>query len=61
LRVVRNILLLDADGTRIIAKYYGDDHNTPASQHAYEKKLFEKTKQTAANRDEGLHFFQFCL
>eukprot|EP00698_Gefionella_okellyi_P024832 TRINITY_DN886_c0_g1_i1.p1 TRINITY_DN886_c0_g1~~TRINITY_DN886_c0_g1_i1.p1 ORF type:complete len:188 (-),score=33.45 TRINITY_DN886_c0_g1_i1:828-1352(-) len=53
LRVVRNMLLLDADGKRIISKYYGPDHNTLTSQQAYEKKLFEKTKNTTGTKDEA--------
>eukprot|EP00699_Malawimonas_sp_californiana_P001955 EC716431.1.p1 GENE.EC716431.1~~EC716431.1.p1 ORF type:complete len:172 (+),score=32.61 EC716431.1:17-532(+) len=50
LKTILNILLLDSEGRRIVAKYYYD--KPVAAQKPYEKKLFEKTSKAAA-RDEA--------
>jgi len=37
------MLILDAEGKRVAAKYYGDDYPTTKEQLVFEKNLFTKT------------------
>ncbi|KAG5460853.1 MAG: clathrin adaptor complex small chain-domain-containing protein [Olpidium bornovanus] len=41
------IVILDADGNRILAKYYGTEYPNFKDQRAFEKSLHEKTKRAA--------------
>eukprot|EP00002_Diphylleia_rotans_P040629 TRINITY_DN967_c0_g1_i1.p1 TRINITY_DN967_c0_g1~~TRINITY_DN967_c0_g1_i1.p1 ORF type:complete len:174 (-),score=49.56 TRINITY_DN967_c0_g1_i1:269-790(-) len=43
---VRNLLILDADGQRVLCKYYSQDISNIQSQKQYEKNLFGKTHKT---------------
>eukprot|EP00004_Rigifila_ramosa_P013273 TRINITY_DN2925_c0_g1_i1.p2 TRINITY_DN2925_c0_g1~~TRINITY_DN2925_c0_g1_i1.p2 ORF type:complete len:182 (-),score=62.58 TRINITY_DN2925_c0_g1_i1:23-544(-) len=43
--VVNSVLILDADGKRIVAQYFNDTFPTKAAQLKYEKDLFAKTSR----------------
>jgi hypothetical protein len=43
LYTIKGILILDAEGKRVAAKYYGNDFPTVKEQLAFEKNLFGKT------------------
>lgn len=57
---VKNILLLNSDGTRVAVKYYSDDWPTNTAKLAFEKLVFNKTQKTNA-RSEGIFCEQFLL
>ncbi|KAF7726094.1 Golgi-to-ER vesicle coat component [Apophysomyces ossiformis] len=42
---VKAVILLDAEGNRVLAKYYGSETTSIKEQKAFEKGLFEKTKR----------------
>ena len=44
------VLVLDTEGKRILAKYYGNDFATVKEQIAFEKNLFDKTKRNPGER-----------
>lgn len=48
---IKAILLLDQDGRRIHAKYYGGGFDTSEKQTAYESKFYAKTKSTTARNE----------
>lgn len=48
---VAAILLLDADGKRIIVRYYKSSFATTAEEMAFEKKLHDKTVRTNAKTE----------
>jgi len=48
---IKAILVLDQDGRRVHAKYYGSAFNTPEKQAAYEAKFYGKTKSTIARSE----------
>ena len=50
LYTVKSVLVLDTEGKRILAKYYGNDFATVKEQLAFEKNLFEKTKRYPGTR-----------
>lgn len=53
---IKAVLLLDAEGNRVLAKYYGSDYTTLKEQKAFEKGLFDKTKRAQGElRDLMLH------
>lgn len=58
--MVKNILLLDAEGKRVAVKYCSDDWPTNSAKEAFEKAIFNKTQKTNA-RTEGNSYFQFLL
>jgi hypothetical protein len=45
LYTVKAVLVLDTEGKRVLAKYYGGEMATVKEQLAFEKNLFEKTKR----------------
>lgn len=52
LPMVKAILILDADGNRLAAKYYSKPElTTDADQTAFEQKLYKKTKHTNARSE----------
>lgn len=51
---MKNILLLDSEGSRVASKYYSDDWPTNTAKEAFEKTVFTKTQKTNA-RAEGAH------
>ena len=48
---VKAILLLDQDGKRVHAKYYGSSFPDKETQQKYEAKLYAKTKGTIARNE----------
>lgn len=42
---IKAVLLLDAEGNRVLAKYYGSDYTNLKEQKAFEKGLYDKTKR----------------
>ena len=48
---VKAILLLDQDGNRVHAKYYGSTFSDKEAQQKYEEKLYAKTKGTIARSE----------
>jgi hypothetical protein len=50
--LIKNVLLLDAEGKRVAVKYYSDDWPTLSAKLAFEKSVFTKTQRTTA-RSEG--------
>lgn len=42
---IKAVILLDAEGNRVLAKYYGTENNTLKQQKQFEKGLFDKTKR----------------
>ncbi|KAL6562017.1 Coatomer subunit zeta-2 [Orobanche gracilis] len=50
---VKNILLLDSEGKRVVVKYYSDDWPTNNAKEAFEKAVFTKTHKTNARTEGG--------
>ena len=48
---IKAVMLLDADGARIVAKFYSPEWSTLQSQVNIERQLFQKTKNA---RSEGI-------
>jgi hypothetical protein len=42
---IKAVILLDAEGNRVLAKYYGTEQSTLKQQKQFEKGLFDKTKR----------------
>ncbi|KAI9480889.1 MAG: Longin-like domain-containing protein [Benjaminiella poitrasii] len=42
---IKAVILLDAEGNRVLAKYYDKEHTTLKQQKQFEKGLFDKTKR----------------
>ncbi|KAI8366102.1 clathrin adaptor complex small chain-domain-containing protein [Radiomyces spectabilis] len=42
---IKAVILLDSEGNRVLAKYYGSEHASLKEQKAFEKGLFDKTKR----------------
>ncbi|KAI9028248.1 Longin-like domain-containing protein [Phycomyces nitens] len=42
---IKAVILLDAEGNRVLAKYYGAERLSLKEQKAFEKGLFDKTKR----------------
>ncbi|KAI8047543.1 AP complex, mu/sigma subunit [Gilbertella persicaria] len=42
---IKAVILLDAEGNRVLAKYYGSEQTTVKQQKQFEKGLFDKTKR----------------
>ncbi|KAI8878710.1 snare-like protein [Backusella circina FSU 941] len=42
---IKAVILLDAEGNRVLAKYYGSENTTLKEQKQFEKGLFDKTKR----------------
>ena len=60
LKPIQAILILDADGKRICAKYYNSHYATEKKQLEFEKKLYIKTKNSNS-RTDGLHIYLVVL
>ncbi|KAG1437185.1 hypothetical protein G6F56_013228 [Rhizopus delemar] len=45
LRSIQAVILLDGEGNRVLAKYYGTEKTNLKQQKQFEKGLFEKTKR----------------
>lgn len=45
LYAIKAVVLLDAEGNRVLSKYYGKDYASTKDQKAFEKGLFDKTKR----------------
>lgn len=48
---IKAVILLDAEGNRVLAKYYGTENNTLKQQKQFEKGLFDKTKRAQGKFD----------
>ncbi|KAG2178788.1 hypothetical protein INT43_001634 [Umbelopsis isabellina] len=48
LYAIKAVVLLDAEGNRVLSKYYGKDYASTKDQKAFEKGLFDKTKRAQA-------------
>lgn len=48
---IKAVLLLDAEGNRVLAKYYGSDYTNLKEQKAFEKGLYDKTKRAQGTWD----------
>ncbi|KAI3434836.1 hypothetical protein D9Q98_002891 [Chlorella vulgaris] len=55
--VVKNLLLLDAEGKRIAVKYFTPDLNSVTAQANYEKSVFVKTSRTNARGEAEIIMF----
>jgi len=55
--LIKNLLLLDAEGRRIAVKYYSKEWPTPPQQSAFETSLYEKTVRTNARGDAEIIMF----
>jgi hypothetical protein len=51
---IKALVVVDGDGKRIVSRYYKADLPTLADEHAFEKKLFEKTMRTNAKNEGAL-------
>jgi hypothetical protein len=45
LYTVKAVVMLDSEGGRVLAKYFGSDYTSAKDQKAFEKGLYEKTKR----------------
>lgn len=50
---IKAILVVDADGKRILARYYSADWASAADETNFEKKLYDKTMRTNAKNEGG--------
>lgn len=50
---IKAVILLDAEGNRVLAKYYGGENTTLKQQKQFEKGLFDKTKRAQGESVEG--------
>eukprot|EP00245_Coleochaete_scutata_P004662 TRINITY_DN1746_c0_g1_i2.p1 TRINITY_DN1746_c0_g1~~TRINITY_DN1746_c0_g1_i2.p1 ORF type:complete len:177 (-),score=51.33 TRINITY_DN1746_c0_g1_i2:475-1005(-) len=55
--LVKNILLLDAEGKRVAVKYYSDDWPNLNAKLALEKSIFTKTQRTNARGEAEIGMF----
>ncbi|PSC76108.1 Coatomer subunit zeta-2 [Micractinium conductrix] len=55
--VVKNMLLLDAEGKRVAVKYFTTDMTSVAAQANYEKNVFAKTARTNARGEAEITMF----
>ena len=55
--LIKNLLLLDAEGKRIAVKYYGETWGTSALEQAFEKSLFTKTQRSNARGEPEVIMF----
>ena len=51
--LVKNLLVLDADGKRVAVKYFDDSWPTVSAQAAFEKTLFGKTSRVSARGERA--------
>eukprot|EP00271_Cylindrocystis_brebissonii_P016345 TRINITY_DN39790_c0_g1_i1.p1 TRINITY_DN39790_c0_g1~~TRINITY_DN39790_c0_g1_i1.p1 ORF type:complete len:179 (+),score=56.02 TRINITY_DN39790_c0_g1_i1:252-788(+) len=56
--LVKNILLLDAEGKRVAVKYFTDDWPTLVSKLAFEKSIFTKTNRLPARAEADIGMFE---
>ena len=54
---IKAIVVLDGDGKRIVARYFGKDFASSTEELAFEKKLFEKTMRTNAKNEAEIVMF----
>jgi len=54
---IKSLLVLDADGKRIVCRYYKNDFANFAEETAFEKKLFDKTSRTNAKNEAEIIMF----
>jgi len=57
--LVKNVLILDSEGERILCKYYEtDERKTLEAQHAYEKAIHQKTSKSSARSEADIIIFE---
>jgi hypothetical protein len=56
--LIKNVLLLDAEGKRVAVKYYSDDWPTLSAKLAFEKSVFTKTQRTTARSEAEIGMFE---
>jgi len=54
---IKSLLVLDAEGKRIVCRYYKSDFATLTEETAFEKKLFDKTSRTNAKTEAEIIMF----
>jgi hypothetical protein len=57
---IKAVVLLDASGNRVLAKYYGSEQTSLKEQKAFEKGLFEKTR-LSQGKTTFIYFFFLSL
>jgi hypothetical protein len=60
LYAIKAVVLLDAEGNRVLSKYYGKEYVSTKDQKAFEKGLFDKTKR-AQGKETRLHMSSIVL
>ncbi|XP_022735839.1 coatomer subunit zeta-1-like [Durio zibethinus] len=55
---VKNILLLDSEGSRVAVKYYSDDWPNKSAKEAFEKTVFTKTQKANARAEVEIAVFE---
>lgn len=55
--LIKNVVLLDAEGKRVCVKYYSADWPTLAAKLAFEKSIFNKTQRTNARSEAEIGLF----
>lgn len=60
LYAIKAVVLLDAEGNRVLSKYYGKEYVSTKDQKAFEKGLFDKTKR-AQGKDPSPHVINCSL
>lgn len=55
---VLGVVLLDKDGKRIIAKYYGEPLQTLKCQRSFEKKLFMRSSKYSSSKNQETEIMQ---
>ena len=58
---IKAVILLDAEGNRVLAKYYGSEQTSVKQQKQFEKGLFDKTKRAQGSKVDvdKMSFFSF--
>ncbi|XVE88689.1 hypothetical protein DITRI_Ditri19aG0089100 [Diplodiscus trichospermus] len=54
---VKNILILDSEGKRVLVKYYSDEWPTNGAKLTFEKSLFSKTLKSNARTEAEITMF----
>lgn len=52
LNTIKAVVMLDSEGGRVLAKYFGQDYSSAKDQKAFEKGLYDKTKRAPHGKEE---------
>merc|ERR1712185_430529 len=58
---IKNLLIMDGDGARIVSRYYTSDHANFAAEQTYEKNLFNKTSKSNARSEAEIILFNNAI